>query len=243
MDNNFWNNGRSFNPAAGIDQADITSLTQFFTQVYTWMALGLAVTGFMAIVTVSNATLMNLIYGSRFTFFALVLLELGLVFAFTRALAAGSSLPALIGMFLTYSAVNGLTLSAILLVYTSQSVYQTFFVSAGMFAGMSLYGFVTKRDLTSVGQFAMMGLWGIFLAAIINIFLQSSLLSMVYSIIGVGVFVVLTAWDTQKLKALYHRFSGQEDGLKRLALHGALQLYLDFINLFIFLLRLFGNRK
>lgn len=242
MNNDYWNN-RGMNPATGLGQTDTASLAQFFTQVYTWMALGLAITGFMAVLTVSSPTLMGLIYGSRFTFFALILVEFGLVFAFTRALAAGASIPALVGMFLTYSAVNGLTLSAILLVYTSQSVYQAFFVSAGMFAGMSLYGFVTKRDLTGVGQFAMMGLWGIFLAALINIFLQSSMLSMVYSIIGVGVFVVLTAWDTQKLKALYHHFAGQEDGLKRLALQGALQLYLDFINLFIFLLRLFGNRK
>lgn len=242
MNNDYWNN-RGLNTSAGIGQADTASLAQFFTQVYTWMALGLAVTGFMAVLTVSNPTLMGLIYGSRFTFFALILAEFGLVFAFTRALAAGASIPALVAMFLTYSAVNGLTLSAILLVYTSQSVYQAFFVSAGMFAGMSLYGFVTKRDLTGVGQFAMMGLWGIFLAALINIFLQSTMLSMVYSIIGVGVFVVLTAWDTQKLKALYYHLAGQEDGLKRLALHGALQLYLDFINLFIFLLRLFGNRK
>lgn len=236
---------RGFDPTNSIvtTRADAISMSQFFTQIYTWMALGLALTGFVAAYTTTSPTLMNLVFGSRFGFLGIVLVELVLVMAFTASLARGVALPAAFAMFFAYSALNGLTLSSVLLVYTGTSVATTFFVSAGTFAGMSLYGLITRKDMTGIGQFVRMGLWGVLLAMLVNFWLKSSALETAISLIGVGIFVVLTAYDTQRLKVLYHSAAVNDDGIKRLALQGALTLYLDFINLFLFLLRFMGRRR
>lgn len=237
-DNGGWN----ASGAAAVPVSSPESLRQFLSQVYTWMSLGLAITGFAAVATTSSETLMNLIFGSGL-FTVLILVELGLVFFFSMALNRGASVPALVAMFLTYSLLNGVTLSVVLLAYTGASVVRTFFVCAGTFGGMSLYGYVTQSDLSGVGHFARMGLWGLIIAGIVNIFLGSHRLEMVMSAIGVGVFVILTAYDTQKLKMIHATYGTEGDAGQRLALRGALQLYLDFINLFLFLLRLMGNRR
>ncbi|MBF0106996.1 MAG: Bax inhibitor-1/YccA family protein [Deltaproteobacteria bacterium] len=220
-----------------------TGLQQFMIQTYTWMMLGLALTGVVAVFTVTNEAVMAAIFANRMIFFGLIIAEFALVFAFTMALRKGAAPATLLTMFLVYAALNGLTLSVILLVYTYESVAQAFFVSAGMFGGMSLYGYVTKRDLTGLGSFAAMGVWGLIIAVVINFFLNSSVLNLAISAIGVVIFTILSAYDTQKLKAYYAHYAADGEGLKRVSLGGALTLYLDFINLFLFLLRFLGNRR
>jgi uncharacterized protein len=224
-----------------VDQA--TGLQQFMIQTFTWMALGLAITGSVALFTASSETMLGIIFSNTLVFYGLIIAELGLVIAFGVAMRKGAAPATLMAMFLGYSALNGLTLSVIFLVYTMASIAQTFFIAAGMFGGMALFGYVTKKDLTGLGGFARMGVWGLILAMVINMFLGSSMLSMMISIIGVGVFTILTAYDTQKLKAYYAANANDSRTLKSISLGGALTLYLDFINLFLFLLRLLGNRR
>lgn len=242
---NYWDNKGSgvqnqFNAQAGI-VAD--GLQQFMTQTFTWMALGLALTGFVSILTVSNEMLLGMIFGTPFVFYALIIGELLLVMAFGVALRKQASFPVLLAMFLAYSAINGLTLSVVLLAYTMESVGTTFFVTAGMFGGLALYGYVTKKDLAGMGRIAGMAVWGLLLVMIVNIFMGSSLLSMGIGALGVLIFSALTAYDVQKLKSYYEAHSNNQDSLNSGSLGGALMLYLDFINLFLMLLRLLGNRK
>lgn len=220
-----------------------TGLRQFLTQTYTWMTLGLALTGLMAVLTVSVPFLRTLVFGNPFMFLILAVAEIGLVIAFSVSLRKGAAASKLLTMFLIYSALNGLTLSVIFLVYQLGAVAQAFFVAAAMFGGMSLYGLVSKRDLTGLGHFVRMGVWGLIIAMVINFFFASSTLDLMISLIGVGIFTVLAAVDTQKLKAYYAMHAGQEGSLKAVSLGGALTLYLDFINLFLFLLRLFGGNR
>ena len=193
--------------------------------------------------TASSQAMTQFIFQNSFVFMFLLIAEFGMVIAFSVSLRKGASASALLTMFLTYSALNGLTLASIFLVYTFASIAQTFFIAAGMFGGMSLYGYVTKRDLTGAGHFAIMGLWGLILASIVNIFWHNSTFGWGISLIGVGVFVILTAYDTQKLKAYYYAEQANAENLKRISLGGALTLYLDFINLFLFLLRFLGRRR
>lgn len=248
MNPSSWNNGLQdlsgsshYNPATGIYESGF-SMAQFMTHVYTWMALGLALTGFVAVATVNTPALLSAVFGSPLFYF-LIVGELILVMAFGAVASRGASLTTLATMFLIYSAVNGLTLSVVLLVYTYQSVASTFFVTAGMFGGLALYGFTTKRELSTAGRFAMMALWGIILASIVNIFLGSNGMGFLISFAAVGIFSVLTAYDTQKLRQIYEGGNLGEAELKRIGLMGALTLYLDFINLFLHLLRLLGRRK
>jgi FtsH-binding integral membrane protein len=236
MNQNYWDGN------AAVMTGGAESLQRFLTQVYTWMALGLALTGFTAIATASSETLIGLIFGTPL-FFILVVGELALVFFFSRAVAKGASMTAIMTMFAAYSALNGVTLSAVLLAYTGASVARVFFITAGTFGGLSLFGYVTKKDLSAAGRFAFMGLWGVILIGIVNVFLRSTRLDLVMSVVGLGIFTVLTAYDTQKLTRLHAAYAGDEGATQRLAMQGALQLYLDFINLFLFLLRLFGNRR
>lgn len=243
MSNNYWESKKVSSDGVIVGQQTASGLSQFMTQTYTWMALGLAITGFLAMVTASSPVMTQFIFQNTFVFMFLLIAEIGMVIAFGVSLRKGASTAVLLTMFLVYSALNGLTLAAIFLVYTYASIAQTFFIAAGMFGGMSLYGYVTKKDLTGIGSFAMMGLWGLILASVVNIFLRSSLLGFGISLIGVGVFVILTAYDTQKLKQYYQVHAGDAEQLKRTSLGGALMLYLDFINLFLFLLRLFGKRR
>lgn len=221
----------------------VSGLQEFMVQTFTWMSLGLAVTGFLALLVSRSVAMTSFLFANPFVFILLLVAEIGMVIAFGVSLRKKVAFSKLFTMFLTYAILNGLTLSVIFLVYTSTSIAQTFFVTAGTFGGMSLYGYVTKRDLTGLGNFAIMGLWGIILALIVNFFVGSSAINYAISLIGVGVFVVLTAYDTQKLKMYYAMQAHDEEGLKRTALGGALTLYLDFINLFLFLLRFLGNRR
>ncbi|MDP3919635.1 MAG: Bax inhibitor-1/YccA family protein [Candidatus Omnitrophota bacterium] len=218
--------------------ASSEALTQTFMQrVYQWMSAGLALTGFIAYWASGNVSLMRSLHGGAFI--VLVLVELGIVFWLSSQAMRISATAATAG-FLIYSALNGLTLSYIFIIYTSASIASTFFITAGTFAAVSLYGWTTKQDLTSLGGFFIMGLIGIIIASVVNMFMRSPLLYWAISYIGVGLFIGLTAYDTQKLKNIHQSNPGAPD---QLAILGALSLYLDFINMFIFLLRIFGRRR
>lgn len=211
----------------------------FIRSVYAWMFGGLLITAAAALWVASSVSMQQLIFGTPLRW-VLLFAELGLVFwlslRITRMSAASAA-----SMFFVFALLNGLTLSAILLVYSTTAVVQAFVSAAGMFGAMSVYGMVTKRDLTSWGSFFFMGLIGILICSLVNIFLKSSALGFGISVIGVFVFLGLTAYDTQKLKA----YATAPQLRENLAVYGALALYLDFINLFLMLLRLFGggNRR
>lgn len=219
-------------------------VNNFVRSVYNWMFIGLALTGFAAWYVSSSPNIFNLVYGNRLIFFILIIGELGLVFSISgmiNRMSAGTAT----SLFVLYSALNGVTLSFIFLIYTRSSIISTFFICAATFLACSVYGWTTKKDLTSFGGFFMMGLMGIIIASVVNMFIRSSAMSIVVSYIGVIVFVGLTAWDTQKLKNMA---MSQPDGLdgaviRKGAILGALSLYLDFINLFLMFLRIFGQSR
>jgi len=187
-------------------------------------------------------SIMNAIIGSKILFFGLIIGELGLVIYLTRSINKLSR-NAAIGAFLLYSVLNGLTMSVIFLAYTSNSIATTFYITAGTFAAMSFYGYTTKRDLTSIGNMAFMALIGIIIASVVNMFLQNEMMYWIISYLGVAIFVGLVAYDTQKLKEIGSRGFVNEDNMEKTSIMGALSLYLDFVNLFLFLLRIFGDRK
>ena len=214
----------------------------FLASVYAWMAAGLALTAVVALFTVSTPALLQLVLGNRMVFFALMIGQLGLVIGVTSAINRLSPATAT-GLFLLYAGLNGVTLSVILLAYTGASVAGTFFVSAGMFGTMSLYGAVTKRDLAAWGSFLFMGLIGVVIASLVNLFLRNDGLSWVMAMVGVVVFTGLAAYDTNKLRALARQGFADESTERKGAIIGALALYLDFINLFLMMLRLFGRRR
>lgn len=218
-------------------------LGAFMRGVYKWMSVGLAVTAAVAFLVAGSPAAQQVIFGNQIVFFGLIIGQLGLVVGLSAAinrLSAGAAS----GMFLLYSGLNGLTLSVILLAYTGESVFMTFVICAGMFGAMSVYGMTTKKDLTSWGSFLFMGLIGIILASVVNIFMQSSAMHFMISIIGVIVFTGLTAYDTQKLRYMGETMPADDGAaVQRGTILGALTLYLDFINLFLMLLRLFGARR
>lgn len=207
-------------------------------QVYAWMGAGLAVTACMALITLSSPAVLNAVLGNRLVFYGLMIGELALVFTLSGAINRMSAATATL-IFIAYSALNGITLSVVALVYTASSITTTFVITGGMFGAMSIYGYTTKRDLTSWGSFLFMGLIGVVIASVVNIFVASSAVSWVISGIGVIVFTGLTAYDTGKIKEMAAR--GTEG--RKPAILGALTLYLDFINLFLMLLRFTGNRR
>jgi uncharacterized protein len=211
----------------------------FIRTVYAWMFGGLLLTAFSSLWVVSSTSMQQLIFGHPFMIIGLIVAEFGLVLAISAGLRRFSAATAA-SMFLVYSLLNGLTLSVVFLAYTKASVVQAFVVAAGMFGAMSVYGLVTKRDLTAWGSFFFMGLIGIVLCSVVNMFLHSGGMAFAISIIGVFVFVGLTAWYTQKLKS-YATVGGPMQ--ENLAIFGALALYLDFVNLFLFLLRILGDRR
>ena len=219
-------------------------VNQFIRSVYNWMAAGLALTGVVAVYVASSETLIRLIFSNQLLFFGLIIGELALVF-FLSARIQKIQASTATGMFLLYSALNGLTLSFVFLIYTSSSVASVFFICAATFGACSVYGMITKRDLTSMGGFMTMGLIGIVIASVVNMFIQSSGMSMIISYVGVIVFVGLTAYDTQKLKMMaLSQPAGLDAGVVRKGtILGALTLYLDFINLFLMLLRILGDRR
>jgi len=212
----------------------------FLKSVYGWMFGGLLTTTFASAWVVLSPAMQHLIFGNRIMVWVLFGAELLLVFGISAGISRISPAAAA-SMFLVFSLLNGLSLSVIFFVYTQTSIINAFLTAAGMFGAMSIYGLVTKRDLSKMGAFLMMGVMGIVIAMFVNFFLHSTALEFVVSIVGVIVFVGLTAWDTQKLKSF--ALAGAGGMQESLAIVGALQLYLDFINLFIFLLRIFGNRR
>ena len=218
-------------------------VNSFIRSVYNWMAVGLALTGIVAFYVGHSESITRMIFGNRIIFFALIIGELVLVFTLSARISKLNASTAT-GMFLLYSFLNGITLSFIFLVYTSSSIVSTFFICSMTFVASSIYGMVTNKDLTSMGNFMAMGLIGIIIATVVNIFLKSSGMSMIISYVGVIVFVGLTAYDTQKLKAMAVSIpAGMDTGaVRKGAIMGALTLYLDFINLFLMLLRILGNR-
>ena len=215
-------------------------VSAFLWKVYGWMAIGLGLTAMVAFAVASSPDLLRVLVGNRLVFFALVIAELGLVFflsARADRLAPGTAA----GLFAIYSALNGVTLSAVLLAYTGESVTMTFVVTAGMFGALAFFGSTTKRSLAGAGQFFMMGLVGLILASLIGMFWHNDALQFLISIVGVIVFTGLTAWDAQRLKQMALALPQGQVGAY--AVVGALSLYLDFINLFLMLLRLTGGRR
>ena len=204
---------------------------------YRWMSLGLGATGLIAWLVSRSPEALELVLGNRVVFYGLIIAQLGLVLGF-GAVASRASALVTGAMFFAYAALTGVTFSTLFLAFTSTSIASTFFITAGTFAGLSVFGAVTKRDLSGVGRFALFALIGLILAGIVNIFLASTALMWVTTSVGILVFAALTAYDTQKLKEMAAAGEGGN-----LALRGALTLYLDFINLFLFLLRITGDRK
>lgn len=214
-----------------------------FRQVYLWMAMALVITGFMAMLVAESTTLLSLIFSSELTFFGLIIAELALVWYLSARIDRISFTTATL-MFIIYSLLNGAMLSSVFLLYTASSIASTFFITAGTFGVMCVYGYLTKRDLTSLGNLCLMAVIGLIIAGLVNLFLQSSLMSLIVSGIGVLVFVGLTAYDSQKIRRMLLQ-EGLEvnDSTRKIALLGSLTLYLDFINLFLYLLRFLGDRR
>jgi uncharacterized protein len=224
-----WQSSAAFDRTQGAEAA-------FIAKVYRWMAAGLAVTGLFALGVTESPGLQRVILGNPIVFFGLIIAELVMVVAFTPVVRRATFATAA-AMFLAYCAVSGLTLSVLFFSFTRESIASTFFITGGSFAAVSAYGTLTKRDLSGWAHFLFIGLVGIIIASVVNIFLHSDAVVFVTSCAGVVVFGGLAAYDAQRIRA----FAAAGDD--RLALHGALSLYLDFINLFIMLLRFFGRRR
>lgn len=206
------------------------------------MALGLGITTAGSFWLLSQPQLFTMLMKNQWMFFGLVIAEIGLVIWLSAALMTMSAGLAT-ALFLVYSFLNGVTLSPLFVVYTGPSIVTTFAVTAGTFFFFSLYGFTTKRDLTTMGGLMTMGLIGVILASLVNIFVKSSMLDLIVTFIAIAVFMGLIAWDTQKLKAMHARGFESSEIQRKMTIIGALALYLDFVNLFIQLLRIFGKRR
>ncbi len=215
---------------------------RYMVKVYGWMSLALVVTGLVAMYAAASESLVNLIFGNRITFYVLIILELIAVGTLAGLINRMSALMATV-IFVAYSALNGLTLSVVFLVFTTESIASTFFITAGTFGVMSIYGYTTKSDLSKWGNLLFMGLMGLIIASIANIFMKSTMIYWVTTYIGVLIFVGLTAYDTQKIKNSNVIGNEGTDEDNKEAIMGALTLYLDFINLFLYLLRIFGRKK
>lgn len=226
---------------AGVDTVE--AVNALFRKVYQYMALGLALTALTAWLTASNESMIRMFYSSQAPLIIVAIAELGLVIFLSASISRLQASTALL-LFCVYSILNGITCSAVLLVYTAQSVYTAFLSTAGMFGGMSIYALYTKRDITSWGSFLHMGLIGLLVAMLVNMFVGSSTADMAISVIGIIIFMGLTAYDTAKIKALATEAGSMDDeSAGKIAVIGALELYLDFINLFLYLLRIFGKRR
>jgi len=237
MDNNL-------NRAMPTAQAKSLASTYFLAKVFNWMAIGLGLTGLTAMIVANVAPVQRLIFGNPIVLFGLFFGELGLVFYLSARIQKITAQRAT-SLFMLYSILNGATLSGILLVYTKTSVAAAFFIAGGMFAAMAVYGTVTKRDLSGMGSFLFMGLIGMIIASVVNMFLGNAMIQWVVSAIGVLVFTGLTAYDVQQLTQMGENgiMESGEAAVRKFAIIGALRLYLDFINLFISLLQLLGDRR
>lgn len=214
----------------------------FINRVYLWMFAGLSVTALTSFIVYSNKNLVDIFIGNQITFFILLFLELGAVVYLSRVISQISSTQAAM-VFILYAILNGITFSVIFLIYTLSSIGTTFLITAGMFGGMSLYGYFTKRDLTSIGNIALMGLWGLILSSLANLLLNNPRLDWIITYSGILIFTALIAFDIQKIKNINIIGNMSSDQDKKESIMGALSLYLDFINLFLKLLRIFGKRK
>lgn len=219
-----------------------TAFPVLMRKVYVWMSMALAITGITAYYVAHNETLMMAIRTNRILFWGLLIAEFGLVIGLSAAINKLTLTTATL-MFVLYSLVNGATMSFIFLAYTESSVTNVFLITAGTFAAMAVLGYFTKTDLTSMGKILMMALIGVIIATIVNFFTKSAGLSIILNYIGVLVFVGLTAYDSQKIKQMLQMAPDVSETSQKVALLGALSLYLDFINLFLYLLRIFGSRR
>jgi hypothetical protein len=211
-------------------------------KVYVWMAMALCITGLTAYGVASSPNLLLTLYSHHWLIIGLLFAELGLVVAISGAINRLSLTTATL-LFILYSALTGVTFSSIFVVYTMSSIGKVFFITAGTFAAMAFVGYTTRRDLSKMGGVLFMALIGLIIATVVNLFIKSSGLDLVLSYIGVLVFVGLTAWDTQKIKVMLAQQYDMSETSQKLALLGALELYLDFINLFLYMLRIFGSRN
>ncbi|MCR5366624.1 MAG: Bax inhibitor-1/YccA family protein [Prevotella sp.] len=211
-------------------------------KVYGWMTLALVITGLTAYGVATSPGILQAIYTNQILFWGLIIAEFALVFGVSAAINRLSLTTATL-MFILYSVINGALLSYIFLAYTASSIATVFFITAGTFGTMALIGYTTKTDLSSMGKILFMALIGLIIATVVNLFIKSSGFTLILSYVGVLIFVGLTAWDSQKIKQMLLQAPDAGEASQKLALLGALTLYLDFINLFIYLLRIFGKRE
>ena len=235
MENNFYNQVEER------AQSSALSFPALMSKVYLWMTLALVVTGMTAYYVASSPAILYAIVSNQIAFWGLFIGELVLVFVLSSRIMSLSFVTASL-MFVIYSIMNGVFFSFILLAYTEQSIATTFLITAGTFGAMSLFGFVTKRDLSAMGRSLFMLLIGLIIATVVNIFMKAEGLTLILNYAGVVIFVGLTAYDTQSIKQMLQEH-GDNEGTEKIALLGSLSLYLDFINLFIYLLRFFGESR
>ena len=222
---------------------NLAAYSALMRKVYVWMTLALCITGLTAFYVASSPNLIGAIISNRILFFGLIIGELALVMGLVSAINRISFSTATM-LFILYSILNGATLSMILLVYTRASIASTFFITAGTFAGMAFVGYTTKKDLSKMGGILLMGVIGLVIATVVNMFVASSMLDWIISYLGVAIFVGLTAYDAQKIKNMLRTYGTEvNDETQKIALLGSLTLYLDFVNLFLYLLRIFGKRN
>ena len=219
------------------------AVSAILKNVYLWMTMALAISGLTAMLVAGNAELVQTIYAGRGTLLVLFLVQFGLIWLISARIGTMSFITATL-LYIAYSVVTGVTLSSIFLLFTTGSIASVFFITAGTFAALSIYGFVTKKDLSTWRSYLIMGLIGLIIASIVNWFLASEMMYWIISYVGVAIFIGLTAYDTQKIKQLaYACHMEDEETRNKVALMGAITLYLDFINLFLYILRIFGKRK
>lgn len=235
MENNFYNQVEER------AQSNTLAFPALMSKVYLWMTLALVVTGMTAYYVASTPAILYAIVSNQIAFWGLFIGELVLVFVLSSRIMSLSFVTASL-MFVIYSIMNGVFFSFILLAYTEQSIATTFLITAGTFGAMSLFGFVTKRDLSTMGRILLMLLIGLLIATVVNIFMKAEGLTLILNYAGVVIFVGLTAYDTQSIKQMLQEH-GDKEGAEKIALLGSLSLYLDFINLFIYLLRFFGESR
>ena len=223
-------------------ELDKSVAASLMRSVYYWMAGALTITGLTAMLVANSPALMNLIFTNTAVVWVLLIAEFVLVAVISAAINRISFSTATL-LFIIYSALNGVTLSSIFVLYTQGSIASTFFITAGMFVALALYGTVTKKDLSGIGRFLFMTLIGLIIASIVNIFMQSTMLYWITTAVGVVIFAGLTAYDAQKIQQMAAEATEVNESTQKMALLGALSLYLDFINLFLYLLRIFGRRS
>lgn len=220
-----------------------SACSKLMKSVYLWMSFALIITGLTAATVAFSPAMLSLLLGSKFTFYGIIIAELAVVLLLTARIHKLSFTTATL-MFILYSILTGITLSVIFLVFEISSIAATFFVTAGTFGCMSLIGYTTKKDLTKMGTYLFMALIGLIIATVVNLFIANSMLDWIITYAGVVIFIGLTAYDTQKIKHLISEYGAEvNENSQKIALMGSLTLYLDFINLFLYLLKIMGNRK